>query len=133
MAHQVEDVEGKEAEVHHLVHHQTWNPVDVQEVDAFPGAFLQVDQGAFLVEVQGACHEVDQEASLEVGQGACLEVDRGAYFEEVQEAYLEVDQGAFLEVVRGVGLVEEWVRRVEASVDLQGCCFHPKFPAQTYR
>ena len=119
-------MEGKEGEGHCQVHHQTWNPVDVQEADAFWGAFLQVDQGAcsvvdqgaFLEEVQGACHEVDQEASLEGGQGACLEVDRGAYFEEVQEACLEVDQGAFLEVVRGVGFVEEWVRRVEASVDL---------------
>ena len=41
-------------------------------------------------------------------------------------------QGACQEAVQGVGLVEEGVRRVEASVDLLIYYFHPKFPAQTY-
>lgn len=86
MAHQVEVVEGNEAEGHCQVDHQTRNLEDVREVDAFREAFLQVDQGAcpvvgqgaFLEEVQAACHEVGQEASLEVDQGACLEEVWGA-------------------------------------------------------
>ncbi len=68
MVHQVEVVEGKAAEGHCQVHHLIRNLVEAREVDAFRGAFLQVDQGACFVLGQGAFLEEVQGARREVGQ-----------------------------------------------------------------